>query len=77
MTLCVLWSFWAHANPDTRECAYWLKRLDDVAAIEHAILYAVPAIMKSENVYSAMDLELDLRERLTRLRKQIDKENAE
>ena len=59
---------------DTHDCQYWLRYLDEVARIEYALLYSVPAIAKQENVYSAMDLQLDLRELLDRHRRRIDKE---
>lgn len=59
---------------DTHDCQYWLKMLDEVARIEYALIYSVPAIAKQENVYSAMDLQLDLQELLARLRKKMEKD---
>lgn len=59
---------------DTHDCQYWITYLEEVARIEHALLYAVPQILEQENVFSAMDLQLDLRELLDRYRRRIDKE---
>ncbi len=59
---------------DTHACQYWLKYLDEIERIELGFLYSVPKIAEQENVYSAMDLTLDLRELLDRYRRKTDKE---
>lgn len=59
---------------DTHSCEYWLRMMDEIERIEYALIYSVPAIAKQENVFSAMDLQLDLRELLARLRKKMEKD---